>query len=305
MLTPKLLLVHREVVESGTLAAAAAALRFTVSGVSQQLSALEKEAGVPLYEKAGRRLRPTPAGLLLAERADRILAEIRDAESALADLSEGRTARLRVVSFHSAGEALLPSAIARLRRSMPELRVHPVVEDTEGALRRLRGGDAEVVVAVDPYPQDAPPEDDLHRFHLLDDEYRILLPEKHPLAKRRRIDLLDLADTNWIITAAVDDYLPEVTHDVCRRAGFSPRVAAEGDQFSLTQGYVAVGLGVALVPLLSLGAVRRHVVVRRLKQPPEPRHIWVLTRPALLPDPAVNAMLGALVTAAVTGSTSR
>ena len=116
MLTPRLLVVHRAVLEAGTLTAAAASLGYTVSAVSQQLAALEREAGQPLWEKVGRGVRPTPAGELLGDLAGPILAGIEDAVARLEDLRSGRSGRLRVVSFHTAGESLLPSAIAALQR---------------------------------------------------------------------------------------------------------------------------------------------------------------------------------------------
>src|SRR6266545_2132044 len=147
MLTPRLLLVHRAVITAGTLTAAATTLGYSVSAVSQQLSQLEHEAGSPLYERAGRGVRPTAAGLLLAEHATRIL-------------------------------------------------------------------------------------------------------------------------------------------------------TAVGDEFAVTQGYVAASLGAAFVPALALGAVREHVLVRKLRTPPDPRHIWLATRPPLTTQPAVHHMITALKTAA-------
>lgn len=298
MLTNRLLHVHRTVIDEGTLTAAAAVLGYTVSGVSQQLSQLEVEVGSPLFEKAGRGVRPTAAGRLLAEHAQRILADVEDAESALADLRAGRRGRLRVVSFHSAGESLLPPAIASMRRSMPDLHVMPLVDETDGATRRLRAGDVELVVTVEPFTRGSEPSDDLVRVHLLDDEYRLLLHSDHPMARRRVVDVASLARSDWVVTTGPVDYVREATMSTCRRAGFSPRVVAEGDEFAVTQGYVAVGLGVALAPVLALGAVREHVVVRRLRTPPEPRHIWLATRPTLADQPAVRQMIAALRAAA-------
>lgn len=298
MLTPRLLRVHQAVVTEGTLTAAAAALGYSVSAVSQQLSQLEREAGSPLFEKAGRGVRPTAAGLLLAEHATRILTALDDAETELADLRAGRTGRLRVVSFHSAGETLLPAAIAALRRSMPQLHVRPLVDETDGALRRLRTGQVELVIVVEPFANGAQPTDDLYRVHLLDDEYRILLHHEHPLARRRVVDLAALATTDWIVTTGPSDYVREATITACRKAGFTPRLVAEGDEFAVTQGYVAAGLGASLVPVLALGAVREHVLVRKLRTPPEPRHIWAATRPSLATQPAVHNMITAIKTAA-------
>ena len=298
MLNPRLLVVHRAVVEDGTLTAAAGTLGYTVSAVSQQLAALERDVGQPLWERVGRGVRPTPAGLLLAERSQRILDAIEKTEAELADLRLGRRGRVRVVSFHSAGQSLLPSAIATLYESMPGITLLPVVDEAEGALRRLRAGEVEAVIVVEPYGRDEAPSDDLHRTHLLDDEYRILLPDRHPLARRRIINLADLADSGWIVAAGPSNYVRDTTVAVARRAGFTPRFVAEADEFSTAQGYVSVGLGVCLAPMLALGALQRHVVVRRLRNPPDPRHIWVITRPAIVEQAPVRGLIAALRTAA-------
>lgn len=295
MLSNRLLLVHRTVVAAGTLTAAAQELGFTVSAVSQQLATLESQAGVALYERVGRGVRPTAAGQLLAARADRILREVAHAETALADLREGRTGRVRVLTFHSAGEALLPEAIAALRAEHPAVRVLPSVDESPGALRRLREGEVDLVLVVEPFGPSARPSDDLHRWHLLADEYRLLVPHDHPLARRRKIRVDALGDEAWIMTIGPDDYVRRTTVDLCRRAGFSPRIGAESDEFPVTQGYVAAGLGVALVPELALGALRRGVLVRSLAPSPPPRQIWLATRPALLDAAPVAALAAALV----------
>lgn len=300
MLSSRLLAVHRAVVAEGSLTRAAATLGYTVSAVSQQLSQLEAQAGSALFEKAGRGVRPTPAGLLLAEHAEVILARIAEAEGALDDLRSGHTGRVRVVSFHSAGESLLPRAVATLHDLMPGVHVRPVVDESPGALRRLRAGDADLVIMVEPYGRDAAPSDDLRRWHLLDDEYRVLLRHDHPLARRRTVPVEALADNDWIVTTGGLDYVRETTVAICRRAGFVPRIIAEADEFNVTQGYVSAGLGAALVPLLALGAVRSGVAVRRLTPPPRPRHIWLATRPALAEQPAVARMIEALRSAAST-----
>ena len=294
MLTPRLLVVHRAVLETGTLTAAAASLGYTVSAVSQQLDALERECGQPLWEKVGRGVRPTAAGVLLGELAGPVLAAITDAEARLEDLRLGRVGRLQVISFHTAGESLLPPAIADLQATLPGVVVHPHVDETDGALRRLRAGEVDAAIVVEPFGRGEEPSDDLHRTHLLDDDYRILLPADHRLARRRTVDVADLADEPWIRTSGPSEYLHAATVDVCRRAGFTPRVVAEADEFSVTQGYVAVGLGVALVPQLGLSAVRRGIVVRSLRPAAAPRHIWLVTRPSLVVRPPVRELVAAL-----------
>jgi DNA-binding transcriptional LysR family regulator len=299
VLSARLLAVHATVVDVGSLTGAAAVMGYTTSAVSQQLARLEAQAGVPLFEKSGRGVRPTAAGMLLADHAERVLREVADAEAALADLRAGRTGRLRIISFHSAGESLLPPAVADLRRALPGVHIMPIVDETDGALRRLRAGEVELVVVVEEFGRGDEPEDDLLRWHLLDDEYRLLLPHDHPLARRRTVPLEDLVATDWIITTGPVDYVRDATVAACRRAGFVPRVVAEADEFPVTQGYVAAGLGVALVPLIALGAVRPGVTIRRLNSPPPPRYIWLATRPALSEQPSVTRMVEGLRAAAV------
>lgn len=298
VLTSRRLLILRTVVEEGSLTQASDLLGLTVSAVSQQLAALEAEAGSPLFEKAGRGVRPTAAGLVLAEHAGRILQAIHEAEVDLADLRAGRIGRIRIVAFPSAGESLLPEAIAAVNKRYPGVRVRPTVAENAGALRRLRATDVELVVLVEPFGLGAEPSDDLHRWHLLDDEYRLLLPEGHPESGRDVVPTQELADEEWIVTTGPEDYVRATTVDVCRRAGFTPQVGAESDEFPVTQGFVAAGMGVALVPLLALASVRPGVVVRRVEPTPEPRHIWLATRPALREQPTVCALVDALQGAA-------
>lgn len=305
MLSPRLLAVHRAVLEHGTLTAAAEALGYTVSGVSQQLTALEREAGQPLWEKVGRGVRPTAAGTLLGDLAGPILARIDDAETRLADLRSGRSGTLRVVCFSTAGESLLPPAIADLSQTLPGVVVHPLVDEAEGGLRRLRAADVDAAVVVEPYGSADAPSDDLHRTHLLDDEYRILLPAGHPLARRRTVDVADLSGASWIVTSGQAHYVRGATDALCRRGGFTPRIVAEADEFAVTQGYVAVGLGVALAPLLALNATRREVVVRTVRPAPEPRHIWLITRPALTGVPSMQALAAALARASTSARRRR
>lgn len=298
MLNARRLHILKTVVEEGSLTRASDLLGLTVSAVSQQLAALEGEAGSPLFEKAGRGVRPTAAGLVLAEHADRVLQAIHEAEVDLADLREGRIGRVRVVAFPSAGESLLPEAIAAVNQVFPDVRVRPTVAENAGALRRLRAADVELVVVVEPFAPGDEPTDDLHRWHLHDDEYRILLPQGHPLSDQEIVAVQDLAGEDWIVTTGPEDYVRTTTVDVCRRAGFTPHVGAESDEFPVTQGFVAAGMGVALVPLLALVAVRQGVVARRIDPTPEPRHIWLVTRPALREQPTVCALVGALQAAA-------
>ena len=104
------------------------------------------------------------------------------------------------------------------------------------------------------------PHDDLLRVHLLDDPYRAMLPEGHPLADDESVELTDLAHEDWVAAMGGNGFCRDDTVDLCRRAGFTPRFVAHAVEFPAAQAYVAAGIGVGLVPVLALGTVHRGVV---------------------------------------------
>lgn len=294
MLDIRRLQVLAAVVDTGSVTAAATRLGYTPSSISQQLSTLERETGVALFEKNGRGIRATDAGLLLAEHASAILRSVEEAEQAVDDLREGRTGRVRVMSFTSAGDSLLPAAVAHLRRTHPGLHVATTIGETDQALQMLRDNLLDLALVLEPYGRGDEPHDDLVRVHLLDDPYRAMLPEGHPLAGDDTVELTDLAAYDWVAAMGGNGFCRDDTVDLCRRAGFSPRFVAHAVEFPAAQAYVATGIGVGLVPELALGTKHDGVVIRPLRRPTEPRHVWVVTRPAVARTPSVVATIEAL-----------
>ena len=294
MLDLRRLQVHAAVVDTGSVTAAAARLGYTPSSVSQQLSALERETGLVLFEKHGRGIRPTEAGLVLAEHAATVQRAVTDAELVLDDLREGRTGRVRVMSFTSAGDSLLPAAVAHLRRHQPGLHVATTIGETEQAYTLLRDNQLDLAIVLEPFARGDEPDDDLVRVHLLDDPYRAMLPEGHELAGHDTIELTDLAREDWVAAMGGNGFCRDDTVDLCRRAGFSPRFVAHAVEFPAAQAYVAAGIGVGLVPELALGTVHDGVVIRPLRRPTEPRHVWVVARPTSAASPAVRSTIEAL-----------
>ena len=310
MLDIRRLQVLATVVETGSVTAAAQRLGYTPSSISQQVSQLEREVGLPLLEKAGRGIKPTVAGVTLAQQAEEVLRVVGDAENAMEDLRQGRTGRVRVASFTSAGDSLLPATVATLRRTHPGLHVATTICETEAAYDELRAGRIDLAVVLEPFGVGDEPIDGLVRKHLLDDPYRIMLPAGHRLASARTVELTDLAGDDWVAAVGGNGYCQDDTKEVCRRAGFSPTFVAQAVEFPAAQAYVATGIGVCLVPVLALGSVREGVVVRKLRREPEPRHVWTLTRPAVARQtPVVNTLRALRAAAAAhlasTGTTRR
>lgn len=291
--------VLRAVVRSGSMASAAASLGYTPSAVSQHVSALERETGAVLLEKAGRGVRPTPAALLLADVADDVLARLADAESALAALRAGRTGRLHLTSFPSAGASLVPPAVAAFRRSHPEVELVLGVAEPDEALPALRTGEVDVAVVVPPAGVGEADDGDLLLVHLLDDPYSVLLPSDHPLAAASAVDLGDLAQEQWVGTTSAPGHCQQAALDACAAAGFTPVYAVQGDEYPTTQGLVAAGLGVALVPALALGMLHEQVVARPVQGVQPVRRVCAAVRRARAQDAVVRAALAALQQAAL------
>ncbi|MFJ9691258.1 LysR family transcriptional regulator [Kitasatospora sp. NPDC101183] len=301
MLDVRRMQVLRAVVASGSVTAAARNLGYTPSAVSQQMAALEKEAGIGLLERTGRGVRPTEAGRVLSAYADVIGRHLAEAETALAELRAGRTGRLAVRYFATAGAAVVAPAVAALRREHPGVQVELRLGEAEESLLELREGRADVALMI--RPTDAPPVDGLRFTHLADDRYLAVLPRGHRLAAKRELDLADLADQPWVGSDQPGPCLAPVL-EACGAAGFSPGFVVESGDYATAQGFVAAGLGVALIPELGLGSRHPGVVVRRVLRPEPVRAIQAVVREPLPARPALRSLLDALGDAAA-GRTPR
>src|SRR4051794_32132053 len=168
MLDVRRLRVLREVAARGSFSAAAEALHFTQSAVSQQIAALEREAGMPLVDRSARGVRLTHAGEVLVGHADAILARLGEAEAELEALAGLRGGRIRIAAFPTAGATIAPVAIARFRGQHPGVDIKLFPADPDDGIEMLRGGDVDVALLIDT-PWDCISSDGLDRVHLLDD----------------------------------------------------------------------------------------------------------------------------------------
>ncbi|MCT9082804.1 LysR family transcriptional regulator [Streptomyces fulvoviolaceus] len=294
MLDVRRMQMLRAVVSSGSVTAAAARLGYTPSAISQQVAALEKEAGTELLERVGRGVRPTAAGLLLTEHADAIARQVAEAETALADLLAGRTGRLSVRYFATAGAALVAPAVARLRTEHPRVQIELKLIDPEDPLPDVREGRADLALVVGPQ---AAAHEGVRLLHLLDDPYLAVLPKGHPLATRRTLELAELAEEPWVGSEWPGPCL-DAQLAACEAAGFRPRFVVDSEDYVTAQGFVAAGLGVTLIPRLGLGGRHPDVVVRQLRAPEPTRSIHAAVRETAPPQPALEAFVEALRVAA-------
>ena len=265
MLDVRRLRVLREISLRGSFSAAAQALAYSQSAVSQQVATLEREAGTRLVERDGRRVRLTDAGQALVRRADTILAELAAADADLAAIAGLRGGRVRVSTFASAASALLPAAVAAFRTDHPEVQVElSLVEATGAAIEGVRAGRADLALLTQPVDQ--PPPDLVETHRLFEDPMLVVLPAGHPLAGRRALALGDLAGEPWVLGGGPDCSDRDTVLRACHAAGFEPRVALDfpTDDYNATQGMVAAGAGITLLPRLALAVPRDDLVVRPL-----------------------------------------
>jgi DNA-binding transcriptional LysR family regulator len=284
------------VVDSGSVKDAAARLGYTPSAVSQHVTMLERETGTVLLEPAGRGVRPTAAGQLLARHAAALLDRMTEAEAALQALTAGQAGTLRMASFATAGAQLIPPALASVRAALPGLEITLRVAEREEALRMLRRGQLDLAVIEDhaPHPAGA---DGLDCHPLLIDPFRVVLPRGHRLAARRVIRLADAAAEPWIDIRCEVGCCRDATGAAFARAGFTPHRAVQADDYWPAQGFVAAGLGLALIPALALGVQHDGVAIRRLHSGQQPeRHVIAVTRTSA--DVAARAMITALLSEA-------
>jgi DNA-binding transcriptional LysR family regulator len=293
MLNATRLAVFSEVVAHGSFSAAADALSYSQSAVSQAIATLEGEVGVSLIERHRNGVRPTVAGAALAGHANGILARMETAETEIAAIVAGHGGRLRTASFPTAGATLMPQAIAAFRASHPGVDVTLAEGEPEQIAPRLREGEFDLVLLFEFEGVGDRLGPGMKRFGLLDDPLQLALPRDHPLAGRKRLGLEDLSEESWVQTSSSSPCARHVVRS-CHAAGFEPRVSFESDDYQTVQGLVAAGVGVALIPELALSTVRADILVRALHPQSPVRKVFAATPRAAAVTPAVATMLDVL-----------
>ncbi len=288
MLDVRRMRVLREVAVRGSFSAAADALSFTQSAVSQQIAALEREAGTTLVQRSARGVRLTDAGEAVVRHTEAIMARLAEAEAELEAIAGLRGGRLRMAAFESAGATLMPLAIAAFRSQHPAVELSMSMSEPEDCVPLLRSGELDLGIVFESAVKQ--PDDGIERVHLIEDPMYLVLPRDHPLANRRRVRLADLAGEAWI-GGQPDCECNRLISRACAVAGYEPRIAFETDDYTAMQGFVAAGVGVSLIAELGLTSVRDDIVVRDLGRDTPVRQIFAATLADGYRSPATQAML--------------
>jgi DNA-binding transcriptional LysR family regulator len=282
----------REVHVRGTLHAAAAALGYSTSAVSQQLAVLEREVGAPLLERVGRRVRLTDAGQVLVRHAHLLLEGVEAAEAEVAAVAAGRlTGTVRIAAFQSAFLRIVAPTIRALADQHPGIRVEATEAEVEHAAPALRLNQLDVLVG-DEYegqPRDIHPE--FERLTVLRERINLVLPADHPSAEGT--GLTELADLPWAACQPGTGHY-EMHLRACREIGrFEPDVRYTSDDFTILLELVRTTGAGALLPDLVVGFDAPGVVVRPIGARGVGREVFLLTRRNR--TPAVEAVARLLV----------
>ncbi|MGC7099693.1 LysR substrate-binding domain-containing protein [Amycolatopsis lurida] len=239
----------RELDRRGTVTAAAGALHYTASAVSQQLAQLERDVGAKLFERLGRRVQLTELGKLLTAHAEEILGAVERATLALEEAQESVTVRLTAGVWASVASGLLPRALTALAAEHPGIKVRTRELAPEETADAVRDGSLDFSFVIDysdaPMPWDA----GLERAVIAVERLHAAVPAGTVPAGS--VSLLELADQPWIL-ASPKSHFGRAIRIACQRHGFEPKIDHEVEEQATAMAMVGAGLGVTLVSDLGL-----------------------------------------------------
>ena len=285
--------IVRAIAEHGTISGAARALGYSQPAISQHLRRAEARLGVPLLVRAGRGVRLTEPGQVLARHAIAISSALDAANGELAELVGLRTGTVRLAAFPSASSTLVPRLLRRMRDSHPGITVTYLESEEPEALGLLRDGLVDLAITsafpgdrADPHREN---EGTFDAVPLFTEPVVIALPTSHPLAAHDPVELAALADASWVAGCPVcRGHLLAA----CESVGIEPRIEFETDNAVAVLNLVAAGLGVALLPRLALATtVVPPGATIRATSPSSDRSIRVVSQPGSRRVPAIATVL--------------
>lgn len=288
MLDPHRLSIFRAVVSSGSVSAAADNLRLTSSAVSQHLSALSRETGLVLFQRQGRGIVPTAAGVELAAQSEEAMSQWGRLDTVVADLRDGRSGRVTIGYFSSAGSAWMPALVKRLRSEQPDLAVDLVL--TEVTSRNVT---PDIDIVID--PPDGGGRTGYRQVRLASDPFVAVVPHDHPLAEQRSVGLADLRGETWVSNDLMGSLGHRIVVTACAAAGFTPRFTVQAQEHYSAIQFVAAGVGISVMPRLAARALPPEVVRLRITEPTPVREISALVRETGRTNPAAERLVEMLL----------
>ena len=282
--------VFRAVVASGTVQAAATHLGYSPSAVSQQITALQRETGLALFEKSGRGIAPTAAGRLLAARSEEVMDSLSRLGGLVDDLRDGRTGNLSIGTFASAGETWIPLVARTLISEFPDVMLTLGLNEYPGTAKQ--GYDIDLRTED---PDDEPTTLPGYRRHVLVEEpYALILADDHPLAAGDEVAVAALAGQRWIDDDFQDTICGRILAKAWRAAGFTPRYVARASDHHAAIAFAAAGVGLTAIPRLAVGVLPPGARALTIVDPTPTRRIVTFVREGSDANPAVARAVAVL-----------
>lgn len=278
-----------------TISAVAEAEGLTRPAVSQQLAQLEAETGLALLERAGRNVRLTGSARALLDQSRGLFEALEGVEAHLDAQRHGVAGEIRISGFSSVAINLIPGAVAHLREAHPGLQVRMAEQEPNEAYVALAGNKADIAM-VDDLMAEEYTSDILDNVPFITDRLYAVLPDGHPLADRADIDLAELAGSRWAMSVGASRFTAYVTN-ACRTVGFEPNVVSECRQAATVLEMVRAGMGVSVLPGLSLVRLPEGITAVPLTDD-LPRHIYIAFRRGRADRPTHRAAIEALFSSA-------
>jgi DNA-binding transcriptional LysR family regulator len=219
------------------------------------------------------------------------MCRLEEAERELAQIAGLEGGRLRLASFPTASATLMTSALSIFRKRFPKVELHFSEDEPEDSFPALKRGDFDLAVVFD-YPEF--PLDfarDVEAELIYEEPMRVALPPGHRLASAKSVRIADLADDDWLCGDLPSSCRDQVL-DLCRDAGFEPRISFRSEDYEVLKGFVAAGLGVTLLPELAGG--HPGIELRAVRGQKPVRRVWAVSRESEVRSPAAEEMLGIL-----------
>ena len=276
MLNPLHLRTLVAVVQTGSFAAAARRLGYTGSAVSQQIAALERTVKLPLFDRNAQSIQPTPVAALLVVRAHEVLSALGALDQEIRGMVEGSIGQLRLGSFPTASERLIPAVLVRCAEAHPAVQIQLNEGEPEELIALLSLGELDIALV---YKYDFVPltwPQDVRSTRLMDEDLILLLPDKHPFAYANNIMLEDLTNETWI-TSREGSAGSACLKRICTGAGFDPAIGYRSNDYDVVREFVRLGLGIALVPALAHVA-NDGIAAKTITNVTASRHVIALNR---------------------------
>ncbi|KZE76381.1 LysR family transcriptional regulator [Paenibacillus elgii] len=231
---------------------AAEKLHIAQPSLSQQLSKLEKEIGVLLFQRTTNSVEVTYAGTRFVEKAQKILDMVEQLKQEMEDISQMRKGKLVVGSLPITGAHVLPLVLPVFQERYPEIDIVLVEETTSNLEQLTASGQADISLLSLPLIDDS-----LDYEPIIEEEIVLAVPPQHPLAARlteatnRTVDIAELQEEPFIALKRGQGFR-QIAIELCKDAGFTPNIVFESSNIETVQSLVAAGMGIAFIPRMLL-----------------------------------------------------